>query len=860
MDGGINGYLSSIAVLCYLFMMMIFVNSARDRIVNSFLLILTAMIFWTGGSLFMRLQVFPSYEFWYHVSLGGLLLMMFSYFRFTLAFINEHKKGISALYLSVLAAIFLINIPTGFFLHWPDIVTVNGKQIMIYDKMTIFVSFIFVIAAIIMFNVFYLLFVNLKKSAKVKKQVAPIVIGMLILFAGHLALMLPVFKGFPIDIVSGVINAVFLMYALIRKQLFKLKLMASESVGYMFCVGIGFAVFYSTLPLLKKISNSSIGGVGKFDIPIYLVSFVIIVSLLFLLWKNVITNIFIKEEENQNDILNKFSTNVSKSLNLQSIFEYTVTSINEATGINKIYIAIPEHGTRNFILRYSAQSLADLSFVIKKDNPIVTWLIKNDGHLVMEEFIGSVEYKAMWESEKIQIQKLGISYCIAFKENDELIGILLFSDQGRKSKLRSQDITIISSICMVASIAIKNAHIYEKAYLEARTDELTGVLNRRYFYELIHTEFDKNKRGSLALIIINIDDFKLFNQLYGVRQGDIALKTIADIVKASIGGNGHIARYSAKEFAILLPGYDVYLAKRLTESIRDQISNIGKHITNYRQKSITISVGISIAPFGANSVKELLDNADHAVYQVKRKGKNAIKVFDTFVTNDRQMADETDYVNVYDEYKSTIYALTAAIDAKDHYTFNHSDNVASYAVTLAKALKLNKDIIENIRQAALLHDIGKISIPEHILNKPGKLNEDEYRVMQGHVEASIDIIRHLPSLDYVVPAVLSHHERYDGRGYPRRISGEDIPLTARILGIADAFDAMISKRCYKPEMPVDKVLNIMLEEAGKQFDPQLVNLFISLVESNQIRIGGSDRNTINPSNKIEEFGLQTSVC
>lgn len=858
MGGGIYGYLSSIAVLCYLFMMMIFVNTVRDRIVNAFLLILTAMIFWTGGSFLMRLQMWPSYELWYHVSLGGLFLMIFSYFKFIVAFVGEHKKAISLLYLFTLGTMFLINIPTGVFLHWPNIIFENGKQIMVYDKMNAFVSFIFLIAGIIMVHVLYLLFVNLNKNIKMKKQVAPIVMGIVILFLGHLALLLPIFEGFPIDIVAGVINAGFLMYALIKRQLFKLKLMASETVGYMFCVGLGFAVFYSLLPFIRNLANLTIEGQVKYDLPIYLVSFVIIVSLLFLLWKKVIAAIFVKDEENQNDILSKFSTNVSKSLNLQAIFEYTVTSINEATGINKIYIAIPEHGTHNYILRYSAQSLADLSFVIKKDNPIVTWLSKNDGYLIMDEFVSSVEYKAMWEAEKLQLHKLGINYCIAFRENDELIGILLFSDHGRKTKLRSQDISVISSICTVASIAIKNAHIYEKAYLEARTDELTGVLNRRYFYELIHNEFERNKEGSLALIIINLDDFKLFNQLYGVKQGDIALKAIADIIKASIGINGFIARYSAKEFAILLPGYDVYLAKRLTESIRDQIGNIGRHIQNYRQKSITISAGISIAPFGAKSVKELLDNADHAVYQVKRKGKNAIKVFDTYVTSDRQIADEKDYANVYDEYKSTIYALTAAIDAKDHYTFNHSDNVAAYAVSLAKALSLNKDIIENIRQAALLHDIGKISIPERILNKPGKLSEEEYRVMQGHVEASIDIIRHLPSLDYVVPAVLGHHERYDGRGYPRRIAGEDIPLTARILGIADAFDAMISKRCYKPEIPVDQVLNILLEEAGRQFDPQLVSLFISLVETDQIKVGNVEKMNLSvasATNELDEFEL-----
>ena len=162
--------------------------------------------------------------------------------------------------------------------------------------------------------------------------------------------------------------------------------------------------------------------------------------------------------------------------------------------------------------------------------------------------------------------------------------------------------------------------------------------------------------------------------------------------------------------------------------------------------------------------------------------------------------------------------------------------MAYYATELAKALHLNPDVIEVIRQAALLHDVGKIGIPETILNKPAKLTDEEYEVIKGHVEASIGIIRHLPSLDYVIPAVIGHHERYDGKGYPRRIAGEDIPLTARILCVADSFDAMTSRRCYKAGMPLERVLKILREEEGHQFDPKLARTFEELIENGTIRV------------------------
>ena len=349
----------------------------------------------------------------------------------------------------------------------------------------------------------------------------------------------------------------------------------------------------------------------------------------------------------------------------------------------------------------------------------------------------------------------------------------------------------------------------------------------------------KNKEGSLALILFNIDDFKLYNQLYGNQQGDVALRKVADIIQASVGEQGYVARHSAKEFAVLMPNYDIFSARNLAESIQKQILHMRNDSADYKLKILTVSVGISAAPYAARSAKELLDNADLAVYHVKRSGKNGIEIFDTMLKeslDEENAGKKSDHEHIYQSYESTIYALTAAIDTKDHYTFGHSNNVAYYATSLAKALNYTTEMVEIIRQAALLHDVGKIGIPEHILNKEGKLTDEEYEIMKGHVEASIGIIRHLPSLDYVIPAVIGHHERYDGNGYPRRIAGEDIPASARILCIADSFDAMTSKRCYKELMPVEKALRIIREEEGKQFDPDMAEVFIHIFREGKIHL------------------------
>lgn len=204
-----------------------------------------------------------------------------------------------------------------------------------------------------------------------------------------------------------------------------------------------------------------------------------------------------------------------------------------------------------------------------------------------------------------------------------------------------------------------------------------------------------------------MDDFKLYNQLYGIKEGDVCLQHIAAIIRSSVGDSGYIARYGGKEFAVLLPKYDLFSARNLVESIAKQIFVMNNRRTDMKLKAVTVSAGISAAPYAARNVKELMENVDLAVYHVKHSGKNGIQVFDTMFRNTNQQGYTKDRAHIYREYETTIYALTAAIDAKDHYTFSHSNNVLYYATALAAALGMNEDMIEIIRQAALLHDVGK---------------------------------------------------------------------------------------------------------------------------------------------------------
>ncbi len=830
---GTFGYISSIALFFYVFMMLIFSGAKKNKLVNSFLMILMAMIAWTGGSFFMRIQVWPSYIWWYHVSIAGLMMLPYSYFRFVSIYIGKENTKLDRLYFIMLTAVTIINIPQGILLRWPNIIE-NGNSVQfVYDAIDWKVIILFGAAGIVVLHMFYLLISAVLKNKSQLKQIQWIFAGIAILFLGHIVLMIPYFAGFPVDILSGILNAICLMYALVRKRLFQLRFLASTELCYGIGLTFSLLLFYNFSPYLNTFLRSNFVWDENYYMLVNVVFYVALLSILVSIWRSISNNVFVRDDLLQTEILKEFSANISRNLDLQSTVKEIITVIQKTLHVKHIYICVPNLEGTGYEMLYSNQPLHDRSFFIKNDNPMISWLNSSEESVLIKDFYYTTEYKSMWESEKRQLQDLKLECCLSLKEESELAGIVLLSGKEENKHISYADLNFLSSVSAIASISLKNARLYEKVYQEARTDELTGLLNRRYFQELLQEQFEAAVDTALSLIILNIDDFKLYNQLYGLKQGDEALKKVAKVIQASVGEQGYVARYSGKEFAILLPKYDLYAAKVLSESIQRQIRDINKvAVDGYKMQTITCSIGISVAPYVARTEKELLDNADMAVFHVKQKGKNGIMVFDTLLEGEKV---EKTHKSVYKEYESTIYALTAAIDAKDHYTFTHSNNVAYYATELGRVIGMNDETIEILREAALLHDVGKIGISEAVLNKPGKLTAEEYDEIKGHVEASIGIIKHLPSLDYVIPAVIGHHERYDGKGYPRGIAGEDIPLLARILCVADSFDAITSKRCYKDATGLERAFNILQEEAGKQFDPYLSIQFIQAVQNGKIR-------------------------
>lgn len=834
-------FISIIALISYLFLFLTFIAAKKNRLINEFMLILITMILWTGGSFLMRAQIAPGIKLWYDVSILGLTLCPYVSLLFAVDFANIDIGIWRKIWLILAVVANAFNILTGALLAAPEaVLAADGSVTYLYET-TWKVIFLYGVTFGASVHMFFLLWRHGKKDELLKRQMLPIELGLLIMYAGNVLIFLPPFVGVPVDIMTGIVNVFCLVYALYARRMFRLTLLASKGSCYMIAGVCSLAIFSNIIFPLRRFVDKMFPAQAEYDILVVSVIFMVATIVIYTLMKHLIDKLFIRDELARSETLKEFSAAVSKSLKINEILDVMVHVIQTTIGVKKVYVCLINNSGDQYQVSYSTSPLDKRSYALKADNPVVLWLKYHTTYLLMKDFRRTVAYKSMWETEKQLLKLLDIECVVPLKDENQLVGFVMITEKEKRS-LNADDLAFLDSVSSIGSIAVKNSHLYEKVYMEARIDELTGLLNRKYFYETLEEEVEKNKNLSLSLLMVSIDDFKLYNQLYGTEEGDKALKHVAAVLQACVGENGYVARYNGKEFAVILPQFDILAAKNMANNIRMQIMEINKQNRGqmYRQKALTASVGICAIPYAASNMKQLMDNADMALYQAKHTGKNKVMIYSIGEVEDgrsAQMDHGTGYrEGIYSEYASTIYALTAAIDTKDHYTFNHSKNVAEYATKLAKAYGLNQESVSIIQEAALLHDIGKIGIPENILNKPGRLEAEEYEVMKEHVENSIGIIRHLPSLDYVIPAVIGHHERWDGRGYPRRIAGEDIPLSARILCIADSFDAMVSRRSYKDAYDTERALSIVRNEAGRQFDPQLAELFVTLVENGTITV------------------------
>jgi len=377
-------------------------------------------------------------------------------------------------------------------------------------------------------------------------------------------------------------------------------------------------------------------------------------------------------------------------------------------------------------------------------------------------------------------------------------------------------------------------------YDRATVDRLTGVANRQALLAELFSEVERAARYErpLCVAFVDIDHFKAVNDSYGHEAGDVVLRGVAQTIAENLRASDYVGRYGGEEFMLILTETTVEEAAGLSEKLRKLVEKTRYAVEGNAELSVTISIGIAGGTGKQVRMEHLVRDADAAMYSAKSLGRNQTYIFeepDEDSRVPRAPISEAGRARAMEIGRRAREAatdmLTSFIAPLPHYRGQPSALIAAIVVEMARQLELPEAEVERIRVAALLHDVGKVAVPQSILDKPAALTAAEWRSVVQHPRIGQVILEHAAALRDAVPIILHHHERFGGHGYPYGLRANEIPLGARIVSIADAYDAMTNDRPYKRAMSHDAAIGELRLHAGSQFDPELVVLFCDLYAS-----------------------------
>jgi diguanylate cyclase (GGDEF)-like protein/putative nucleotidyltransferase with HDIG domain len=658
-----------------------------------------------------------------------------------------------------------------------------------------------------------------------RRRIAYLLAGLALLLAFGIRVAFPPTPHYPLEHIGHLANACFIAYAITRHGLLDLRLVMRKGLVYSSVSVFVTAMFLVLVLSLQSFIHTWTSAAGVVTVIVMAFGMAWVLNPLIAFAQRNVDRLFYGETYEYRALVLSFARRMSNVLDLGELADAMLKPIVKAVGASQASLLLSRND--EFISEYAerlvdGETPAEVKF--SKDSPVVVWMGEHDGAVFEDQSDMPPGLREIWDAER-NTPGTSVELLVPMKSKDRLVGLLALSGKDSGGCYSSDDIDLVVTLVHEAAVAVENAQLYAQAKERAHIDELTGLYNHRYFHERLDEEISRCSRfGDIfSLLFIDMDLFKTYNDVYGHLEGDQILARIGREIVHSVRSIDMAFRYGGDEFTVILPQAPLEDACAVAERVRKRIESD----MDSRGVSLTCSVGVASWPTDGVMREDILQAADAALYGCKEAGRNRVCMASD-VTRSRALG-----LGIRPEGEpgvlSTIYALAATVDAKDHYTYGHSKKVSKYATEIAEALGFSEDRIATIRAAALLHDIGKIGVSDGVLLKPGVLDPDDWDAIRAHPKLGVAILKHVTGLSGCLAAIQYHHERYDGAGYPAGLKGENVPLDARILSVADSYDAMTSLRPYREgKMTQEQALQELQRCAGTQFDPKIVEVFVAV--------------------------------
>jgi len=767
----------------------------------------------------MKTEIGPSNLFWnMFLTQTGLILVPVFLLQFSYVLINKSGRR------PILALAYILSFAL-ILLAWTG--NVISSADVVDDKFVYTLEYGAYIVGGVASAISILAFVTMIKAVRSKqvelKKVQLVMVALAFVIIGGASNIDTTLGELSIDIILNALSAVLITYSIYRNKFLEINLIVKRGLYFSIYNISLFAIYATVIILLYNFLKDAFTDNLLMTLFVMSPVFMILEPIRRFIQKWT-DNLFYRANKDRQMVLNDFSSLVNSSFSLDNINTSLLEAIIQGIGSKDVSILL-KNATKHVLHETTIEGLNFKTQNILFTSPIISWLNEH-GVLLRSEIDNNVMFKRLWDSEKQVITNFQTEVIVPINYLDEIIGIVVISGRRDATPYSELEMQFLKTLLNNAAAIIENAKTIEVLKLQSVQDELTKLYNHRYFHETVGNWIKEEKHQRFGLAVLDLDQFKIYNDLYGHSSGDKALKRIAELIEEHSPKDSLLVRYGGEEFVIYYPEYGYKETQIEIEKMRKIVEDNFLLSTDIRE-FLTVSVGASVYPENGNNLEEIISKSFRAVNSCKQSGRNKSIMF-----TEEDLNDEV-HVNVQEKirsaYLSSTYALAATIDAKDHYTYGHSNNVAELSMALAKESGYVGDDLDTIRNAGLLHDIGKVGIPESVLLKKGYLTDDEMTIMRSHVVQSINIIKHIPNLVDTIPIIISHHERFDGGGYPRGISGDTIPVLGRVICIADAFDAMTTDRPYRKGLSLDQAMFELKKNAGSQFDPKLVETFISFV-------------------------------